>query len=282
MSSQSSRKAAGLGKAEVIEIAGADALAFANTQFASDVASLADNRWQWSAWLSAQGRARCVFVLLRVAPDRLLMWLPLGGAAGLRDVLARFVLRAKVVLQVREDWTLADASGAGIGAAGERHVVDIDGGFAFSQPGSRIAWIGPNDGASGDAFALDRWRLADIAAGLPWIDPKLQDEFVPQALDLERIDAVRFDKGCYPGQEIAARLHFRGGNKRRLKRLRLRSLATPSPGSRLVEGSDDAGIVLYAARVDESECEVLAVIAESVSASSAMSSGAREIAFDTT
>ena len=189
--------------AGLIEVAGADALAFAHAQFSSDVAGLAPGTWQWSAWLTAQGRVRGVFALLRVADDRLLLWLPLGGARAMRDALARYVLRAKVALGV-DDWGL-HAGGAPVPA---RAVVARDGGYAFAPGDSRVAWLGPAPGAATDHRALDAWRLADIAAGLPWIAPATQDEFVPQALDLERLDAIRFDKGCFPGQEIAARLQL--------------------------------------------------------------------------
>ena len=58
-----------LPSSSLIELTGADAAAFAQAQFSSDVASLADGRWQWSAWLSPQGRVRAFFSLLRFAPD---------------------------------------------------------------------------------------------------------------------------------------------------------------------------------------------------------------------
>lgn len=243
--------------AGLIEVAGADALAFAHAQFSSDVAGLAPGAWQWSAWLTAQGRVRGVFALLRVADDRLLLWLPLGGARAMRDALARYVLRAKVALGV-DDWGL-HAGGAPVPA---RAVVARDGGYAFAPGDSRVAWLGPAPGAATDHRALDAWRLADIAAGLPWIAPATQDEFVPQALDLERLDAIRFDKGCFPGQEIAARLHFRGGAKQRLRRVTLRGAGEVAPGLRIEASGGSAGIVLYGAPSREETFEALAVIGD--------------------
>lgn len=60
------------------------------------------------------------------------------------------------------------------------------------------------------------WQAGDIAAGLPWIVAATQDVFIPQTLNLDLIDGVSFSKGCYPGQEVVARSHYRGTVKRRM------------------------------------------------------------------
>ncbi|RTZ47967.1 folate-binding protein [Candidimonas sp. SYP-B2681] len=62
----------------------------------------------------------------------------------------------------------------------------------------------------------ERWQAADIAAGLPWVVAATQDVFIPQTLNLDLIDGVSFTKGCYPGQEVVARSHYRGTVKRRM------------------------------------------------------------------
>ncbi len=69
---------------------------------------------------------------------------------------------------------------------------------------------------SGPADAEARWQAADIAAGLPWVVAATQDVFIPQTLNLDLIDGVSFTKGCYPGQEVVARSHYRGTVKRRM------------------------------------------------------------------
>jgi folate-binding protein YgfZ len=257
-----------LGSAEIIEIAGPDAVAFAHAQFTSDVAGLAVGNWQYSAWLGAQGRARCVFALLRTDADRVLAWLPLGGAAVIRDALARFVLRAKLKVEASDGWALARVDRAALEL--QPREVRVHGeGYAFAQPGpdERIAWLGRASVQSAQNAALDAWRLADVAARLPWLDPALQDEFVPQALDLPRLDAIRFDKGCYPGQEIAARLHFRGGAKRGLYRVHLAGDKPVTAGLRIENGKGETGVVLYGAPSHAGEYEALCVLADAMAES---------------
>src|SRR5690349_12025546 len=81
--------------AELVSIDGADAIAFAQAQFSSNLASLADGQWQFSAWLDAQGRVKYLFHLLRLDGQRLRLLLRGGEAGALAAELQRYVFRAK-------------------------------------------------------------------------------------------------------------------------------------------------------------------------------------------
>ncbi|HNP65659.1 MAG TPA: hypothetical protein PKH39_17135, partial [Woeseiaceae bacterium] len=54
-----------------------------------------------------------------------------------------------------------------------------------------------------------------IASGIPWIGAAQSEKFTPHMLNLDRLNALSFDKGCYTGQEIVARTHYKGESKRR-------------------------------------------------------------------
>ena len=82
--------------AETLLLEGADAPAFAHTQFSSAVKSLAVDRWQFSAWLDPRGRVLALFHLARLADDRYLLLLRGGSAAVMAEALRRFVFRSKV------------------------------------------------------------------------------------------------------------------------------------------------------------------------------------------
>jgi folate-binding protein YgfZ len=63
------------------------------------------------------------------------------------------------------------------------------------------------------------WQWLEIQAGIPLITERTQEEFVPQMANFEKLGAVSFHKGCYPGQEIVARTQYLGKVKRHLYRV---------------------------------------------------------------
>lgn len=197
-----------------LRITGPDACAFLHAQLASDVRALPAGRWQWSAWLDAQGRVRALLQLARTSDDTYLT-LPRGGDAhSLQAALARYVLRAQVRMQVQP-------VGLHAGAPLADGAIMIGAQSLALGMGAHRWQLHFDEHAVADSTTTDAaaWR-AEIEAGWPWLPAVALDALTPPALGLEHLAAVAFDKGCYPGQEIAARLHFRGGNKRRLVSLR--------------------------------------------------------------
>jgi folate-binding protein YgfZ len=87
-------------------------------------------------------------------------------------------------------------------------------------------------------------------------------EFVPQMLNLEALGGLCFTKGCYPGQEVVARLQYRGQLKRRLYLAYLDSDQIPSPGEKLYGGNsaESVGMVISAAPCQTGKVALLAVV----------------------
>jgi folate-binding protein YgfZ len=71
------------------------------------------------------------------------------------------------------------------------------------------------------------WRRERIAHGRPTIFPATSDHFVPQMCNLDALGGISFDKGCYTGQEVVARVHYLGQAKRRMFRARIDGDAAP-------------------------------------------------------
>lgn len=105
----------------------------------------------------------------------------------------------------------------------------------------------------GIAGSTEDWLLDNLRAGIPEIWQAQSEQFTPHMLNLDLIGAVSFDKGCYPGQEIVARTHYRGASKRRTHRFE--SGQPVAAGDKVSDGERDIGEVLNAIG-----CDLLAVI----------------------
>jgi folate-binding protein YgfZ len=95
---------------------------------------------------------------------------------------------------------------------------------------------------------VDTWLMENLRAGRAEIWQAQSEEFTPHMLNLDLLDAVSFDKGCYPGQEIVARTHYRGTSKRRTHRFT--STEPVTPGDKVSDGERDIGEVLNAIGTD--------------------------------
>ncbi len=209
---------------EILQLTGTDAATFAQAQFMNNVNALADGDWQWNGWLTPKGRLVAFFALARFDAQTFLVWLPAGGAASLASALRRYVFRAKVVITDNPAWhaiaSFTPPAGGPddlvielAGTGGEGNGVDDGNGHSDH----RFLWLSRADaGVAVDEALVQRWRLADLRLGVPYISPGLgnSEQFVPQWLSLERLQAFDLKKGCYPGQEIVARMHFLGQSKR--------------------------------------------------------------------
>jgi len=235
--------------AETLLIEGADATAFAHAQFSSKVNSLATGQWQFSAWLDPQGRVRELFHLLRLADDRYLLLLRGGSAATMVDALRRFVFRSKLTLAALPPRALAT------GPALPMHTVS-DGVESLSLGcGTHSLRIDDSDHSD------SAWVPLQLRAGWPWLPTQVLNELLPAALSLQRLQAVAVDKGCYPGQEIVARLHFRNGHKRHLHSVTLSQAACA--GDVLRQGDREVGYVLDAVATDD-RVEALVVLSDDI------------------
>ena len=113
--------------------------------------------------------------------------------------------------------------------------------------------------AEGDGPETDRSRLEAIAAGRPQVYPETSEAFVAQMLNLDLLGGISFNKGCYTGQEIVARAHYRGQVKRRMQRFQTMDRRTLKPGDEGTLADGHGFKVVQAAQLQDGRCEFLAV-----------------------
>lgn len=263
----------------LITASGPDALEFLNSQFTSDVAAVSPQHAQYSGYCNPKGRLLAT-MLLFADDDAFWLSLPAGIAAPVADRLQKYVLRAKVELG------LANADRTLFGITGPQAATALTASLAqpssqpfavlrehatmlITLPGDRYLIVCPTDQASATWRKLKSnirpagcnwWQLQTIRAGIATVTSATQEAFVPQMLALDAYDAVSFEKGCYPGQEIVARMHYLGDLKRRL--YYGRSGHRIAAGDQVFEagGGKTVGTVVNAAANEDGGYDLLAVL----------------------
>lgn len=244
----------------VVRVQGADALKFLQGQLSNDTERLTVERSQLAGLHTAQGRVIALLRLVLVGPEDVLGILPKELAAPVAARLSKYVLRAKAkVTDASADWVFTGSTAeAGSRARTEETsvVVPIPAGRSLiAWPAAAAAAFDANSARE----ARERWRALDIAAGIPQVYAATSEAFVAQMLNLDVLGAISFDKGCYTGQEIVARAHYRGRVKRRMQRFRTRSAASVSAGDTLKLSDGRSAKVVEAVAVDDGRYEFLAV-----------------------
>ncbi len=281
----------------VIDVTGADASEFLQAQFCNDVAVLdpvSGTAGQLNGYCNPKGRLLALFHLVAFAEDdsdtpRFRMILPASTADAFVKRLRMFVLRAQVEFTLSDDaYRVFGMSGARVSAAleglfpanhptpdaGDYSTKQFPGYMAMKLPADRWMLVVDENKAM-DAWntlsaelqsvGSNRWQLESIDAGEPVLYDTNVEQIIPQMLNLQAINALSFKKGCYPGQEIVARMQYLGKLKRRMRKVMISGDALPDAGAKLAAGDDaDAGIVVCAAIGADGNARALVVVKDSV------------------
>jgi tRNA-modifying protein YgfZ len=85
--------------------------------------------------------------------------------------------------------------------------------------------------ATAKSAPVDIWKYLNLTAGIPDLYTATTGKLLPHDVNLPRLNGVSFNKGCYTGQEIVARMHYRGNLKKQMYRGRVNSAVQPLPGA---------------------------------------------------
>lgn len=239
-------------------IRGADAALFLHGQFSADITALADGGATFACYCSPRGQVYGLLLVCRAAEEFRLV----GSADLLPAMLKRlgmFVLRSRV----------------DIGPVDELAVFALPAAEAVALPGEDFQPAGLDlvyrveVAGSGTAVAGAEWKERELRRNVAWLGPETSERFIPQMLGFDRIGAVSFSKGCYPGQEIIARARYLGQVKRKPLLLKVRA-AVELPEGAMLQLQDaqqwlqaavvDSVMVRSAAAVDETLVLVVSTV----------------------
>jgi tRNA-modifying protein YgfZ len=203
---------------------GADAIKFLQSQLTNDVAQMGDAQVRLAGFCSAKGRLQASFVVWKLGPDDELLACSASVLPATLKRLSMFVLRAQCKLSDASaefglHGLVGDSARALIGNAPVWTQRAIDAGTLVRLPdvdGVMRCMLAASAAPTAPALAADTWRALEVGSGIPLIEAATVEQFVPQMLNYEIVGGVDFKKGCYPGQEVVARSHYRGSIKRRM------------------------------------------------------------------
>jgi folate-binding protein YgfZ len=266
----------------LIRFSGEEARTFLHNQLTCEVAGLGPARSTYGAYCTPKGRVLATF-LLWCSEQGYFMQLPSSLREPVQKQLSKYILRAKVrAADASAEWAILGAAGKDAGELVKRivgpapesvhGVLHAPDAMLIRLPGDRIEIVAARAkaprirealAAGAERVDADDWQRLDIFAGVPTILPATQEAFVPQMVNLDLIGGVSYEKGCYPGQEIVARMHYRGTLKQRMHLAHAAAAGQPQPGDKLYSpdfGEQASGTVVNAARAPGGGYDLLAVI----------------------
>ncbi len=269
----------------LIAVHGEDAASFLQTQLSNDLKAVDEHHSQLSGYCNPKGRLIATMRIFRHA-DAFYLSLPAGLVEPVIKRLRMFVLRAKATLEdVSDNFVHIGVTGVDIEAELGRVISSLpeavdevtftDATIKLKVPGkhasfevyttfdlAKTLWGALNVKAA--PVGAGAWQLSDIQAGIPVIVSQTSEAFVPQMVNWNLVNGVSFKKGCYPGQEIVARMQYLGKLKRRMYKAQVSADQQPAPGDEIVVAkkgdNQPVGKLVSVAAHPDGGFDVLAVI----------------------
>lgn len=222
------------GNLELLQLSGPDAVQFLQGQITCDVANLADGATMRGAACNNKGRVFACFLLLRRGDDFLLVCNP-GITAPFLTQLSKYLPFYKCELRqmttgcalhgITSPQLDALYPALGLPPAQPGTVCNHNSGWLARLDAERALLSLPENMAlpwppehEVQQLSASEWLALELLHGHYPLQPEDLERFTPQELHLDRHDYVSFSKGCYTGQEIVARMHYRGKTKKQLYR----------------------------------------------------------------
>lgn len=275
---------ADLSHLSLVSVTGDDADSFLQSQLSNDINLLTGRETQLSAYCNPKGRVLTLFRLFKHEGQTILI-LPTALLPSITQRLQMYIMRSKVKLTaISDQYSIVGVAGSSavsyckqtFGSAPEKDNA------CFASNGItliRIMGIEPRFLAIGQTETLKdvvlklkdncsltgstSWIWLDICAGQALITTETNEQFIPQMLNLDSLDGINFKKGCFPGQEIIARMRYLGKLKKRLYRFHIELDEIPAPGTAIYSSENDqqaVGHVVIATTNPDNGSDLLAVV----------------------
>ena len=188
----------------LLKLTGSEVQSFLQGQFSNDINALEDGVIQLNAYCQHQGKIMALIWVMK-RDDEFYLSFP--------QALSAEIVKKLTMFKMMSDVTIKDITNELLQFGVVNEVVD--GVFVINEQQSIVLVDSDNEFKLSDE---SEWEAACIANEVPEVELATVEKFVPQLLNLDINEVgVNFSKGCYPGQEVVARLHYLGKSKRRMR-----------------------------------------------------------------
>ena len=267
----------------LLYVGGDDAKEFLQNQLSNDIDKMNEHHAQFSSISSAKGRMFGIFRVIQIEGGYILV-MPKSIVENIQLRLQKFIVRSQVVLADISDsfsgisittdnaeliqqlnLTAQSDEGSMHSVVQTENQINLQVHAAkgrvrfmiFNNDTNQLIDIWQKISQVLTANDASQWQLQEIEAGIPTVHPETSEAFVLQMSNLHLLDGVSFKKGCYPGQEVVARMKYLGKLKRRMYLASVSGIPCPNAGDDLTtKGSDRAdgsGKVVDAIQLSETE-----------------------------
>lgn len=268
-----------LHQTRLLLVKGPDASKFLQGQVTCDLRELSAPTTRIGAQCNPKGRILFSFRALQIDLETIALRVPASMLDNAKNSLGKYIVFSKAKLHDNNDYQLYGIHGDNAQPIANTFFtslpidndgwVEKNGNFLIQLAQDRFeCWIKTADIAVFEqqladhtlSKDLNEWELLNIRAGIADIYPGTIELFTPQEINYQLINGVNFRKGCYTGQEIVARLHYRGKLKRHMYRFELNHHQLPAPGTALINAlsRQACGYLVTAAVTTSNRIEILA------------------------
>jgi tRNA-modifying protein YgfZ len=235
---------------ELLQVSGADAVKFLQGQLTCDVNLASAEQTLLGCYCNLQGRMVAAFRLFSYQ-ENILLLLPAHMASIMQETLQKYAVFSKVTL------TAAPTELGWFGTLGldqtqlpsipDTQIVRL------AKDSQRLLITGTSDAVANMRAALSAnwphladssWRKLDIAQGIANVFPATQAKWLPHRVNYHLVDGISFTKGCFLGQEVIARLHYKSQLKHHMYRVRLHHATLLTPGAELYQQEKPIGHIV--------------------------------------
>lgn len=252
----------------LLQITGPDTLSFLQGQTTCDTRQVDSGHSVPGAYCTPQGRMVCDFLLGQLGEERFALRLRADVLDTAATTFGKYIVFSKAKLAPeKRNWQVVACWGDEVADILQDLVGQLPGGRYRTVSGEGYLLIQMDEAGTGyeawidmenhrdhyealqramQVGEADEWFALQIRAGLGRVEGPTIEEFLPQMLNFDITGHVSFNKGCYTGQEIVARLHYRGKAKRRMYLAQLDSATPPAAGTQLrgAESGQSVGTVV--------------------------------------